>query len=146
MPISVQLAIIKQESHFRANVAPPHKKLLGFIPWSRISSAHGYMQALNSTWQQYLNATHRHSARRSSFANATDFIGWYVNDAHLNLGIPKNNAYLLYLVYHEGAHSYHLKSYKKKPWLMHIARTVEKQANMYHHQLIRCKSKLRVEL
>ena len=85
VPISVQMAIIKRESHFRAYATPPHKRLLGFIPWAPISSAHGYMQALNSTWQDYLKATKQRSASRSNFANATDFIGWYVNDTHKKL-------------------------------------------------------------
>ena len=38
-PVHVQLAIIRQESTFKFNARPPRKKVLGFIPWKRPSSA-----------------------------------------------------------------------------------------------------------
>ena len=33
IPISVQMAILHKESHFRAAATPPRRYLLGFIPW-----------------------------------------------------------------------------------------------------------------
>lgn len=142
VPISLQMAIIEQESHFRANAQPPHTLLLGFIPWRRASSATGYMQALNSTWKQYLRATGQDSAARDDFGNATDFIGWYAEDAHRHLGIAKNDAYHLYLVYHEGQMAYRRKSYLQQPWLQAVAYKVEYHAKRYHQQLTRCFSQL----
>ena len=44
-PIPVMMAIMHQESRFQADAKPPRKKLLGFIPGSRLSSAYGYSQA-----------------------------------------------------------------------------------------------------
>ena len=31
------------------------EKLLGFIPWKRVTSARGYAQAVDGTWEMYLN-------------------------------------------------------------------------------------------
>ena len=93
VPVSVQMAIIKQESHFRASAAPPRTKLFGFIPWSRPTSAYGYAQAVNGTWKEYIQSTNNGGADRDSFADATDFIGWYGYQANKKLAISKRNAY-----------------------------------------------------
>ena len=53
VPIPVQMAIMHQESHYVADAQPPRVWLLGFIPWFRPSSAYGYAQALDKTWQDY---------------------------------------------------------------------------------------------
>ena len=53
IPISLQLAVIFQESSFKHNAAPDRNYLLGFIPWSRKSSAYGYAQVLKGTWGSY---------------------------------------------------------------------------------------------
>ena len=55
IPLNVQLAFIKQESSFRSNAQPPLKYYLGFIPKGRASSAYGYAQALDGTWDDYKN-------------------------------------------------------------------------------------------
>ncbi|MAR84126.1 MAG: hypothetical protein CMF55_04980, partial [Legionellales bacterium] len=102
VPISVQMAIIHRESHFRADVKPPPKRLLGFIPWMRPTSAEGYAQVVDGTWQDYLKGTHQRSARRSSFSNAVDFVGWYVDQLYRQLGIPKTDAASLYMAYYLG--------------------------------------------
>src|SRR6056297_905941 len=49
-PIATQMAIIERESSFRSHVKPPRTKLLGFIPWTRPSSAYGYAQAQDPVW------------------------------------------------------------------------------------------------
>ena len=46
VPIHVQLAIIHQESRFRAKAKPPRRRILWIIPGPRPSSALGYTQAL----------------------------------------------------------------------------------------------------
>ena len=55
IPVSVSMAIIKQESSFIADARPERRKLLGFIPWKRVTSARGYAQAVDGTWEMYLN-------------------------------------------------------------------------------------------
>src|SRR3569832_1087190 len=44
--IPIQLAFIRAESSFDGEARPPRHKILGFIPGSRPSDAHGYAQAL----------------------------------------------------------------------------------------------------
>ncbi len=57
VPAPILLATIYTESGFRSNARPPRKKLLGFIPWSRPSTAYGYSQALDGTWSHYIAET-----------------------------------------------------------------------------------------
>lgn len=142
VPISVQLAIIHQESHFRADAKPKRSKLLWFIPWTRPTSAEGYAQAVNGTWRLYLRDTRRNRASRSSFDSATDFVGWFGYRAHKRLGISRDNAYALYLAYHEGTIGYRQRTYLKKKWLMAVAERVQRRANLYRAQLKSCESHL----
>ena len=135
VPISVQLAIVRQESHFRAKAKPPRTKLLGIIPWSRPSTAYGYAQALNGTWDHYQQATKNYHTDRDSFGDAVDFIGWYSKQVHKQLGISPRNAYALYLAYHEGITGYSRGSYKKKTWLIQVAKSTA-HARQYRQQLL----------
>ena len=80
VPIPVLLAIIHQESAFQADAQPPRRWHLGFIPGARPSSAYGYSQALDGTWDRYIATTGKPGADRDDFADAVDFIGWYVNE------------------------------------------------------------------
>jgi len=139
VPVSVQMAIIQRESDFQAGARPSKKQLFGFIPWSNVSSAYGYAQALNGTWKDYQRETGQHGNRRNQFEDASDFIGWYCNKAHQQLGISKRNAYALYLAYHEGLAGYKNRTYNQKPWLLSVARTVQSRANQYRTQIARCK-------
>ena len=142
LPVSVQMAILHQESHFQANVLPPPQKLVGIITWKRASTAEGYTQALDDTWKQYLKETKQVDASRTDFGVSVDFVGWFSYRAHKDLGISSNNAYDLYLAYHEGEDGYKKRSYLHKRWLMHIARNVQYTANHYRTQLIECESNL----
>lgn len=142
VPISVQMAIIHEESHYCADAQPPRKKLLGFIPWSRPTTAEGYTQAVNDTWRHYLLATGRNRASRSSFSSATDFVGWFAHRAHRKLGISYDNAEALYLAYHEGLIGYQERTYFRKPWLIHVARKVHYMADRYRYQLLQCEASL----
>ena len=94
---SLQLAFIKTESNFRSRAKTPRKFFLGIIPTGRISSAYGYAQALDGTWDWYRKDTGNRSARRTNFKDATDFIGWYVNQTYQKLKIKKSNTYHQYL-------------------------------------------------
>lgn len=138
VPIHVQAAIIHQESRFKATAKPPRKKILGLIPGPRPSSAFGYAQALDDTWLWYQEKTGRSFASRKSFADATDFIGWYTNISHKRNGLSKWDAYNLYLAYHEGHGGFERKTYLKKPWLINVAKKVNRRAKTFRHQLKTC--------
>ncbi|MBF0621246.1 MAG: hypothetical protein HQL54_04900 [Magnetococcales bacterium] len=142
VPIHVQLAIIHQESKFRHDARPPRMHLLGFIPWSRASSAYGYAQALDGTWDWYMEKTGNSGADRDEFEDAVDFIGWYANISNRTLGISKNDAFRQYLAYHEGHGGYKRGTYKKKKWLVPVARKVQRNANRYQKQLKTCRNQL----
>jgi hypothetical protein len=136
IPVSVQMAVIHQESRFRAN-AKPGSGFLSFVTGGT-STAKGYAQALDSTWRSYLQHNNLKQANRSSFASATDFIGWYLHMLSHNLHLKKNDTYRLYLAYHEGETGYRKQRYQQKKWLQHVAHKVADQANLYHQQLTRC--------
>ena len=140
VPISVQMAIIHQESKFDGRARPKRKKLLWVIPWKRPSSAYGYTQALRTTWKVYKKSKDgRRWSSRNDFNDAVDFIGWYVNQAHIRAGIRRNDAYNLYLAYHEGIGGYQRQTYLKKPWLIQVAKKVNLRTQVYHTQLMRCR-------
>lgn len=141
-PVAVQMAIIHQESGFRSNVRPPRDWFLGVIPLPRRSSAYGYGQAQDSTWDWYMESTGRWSADRDDFADVTDFIGWYTNVSQRKLGISKWDAEKQYLAYHEGHGGYSRGTYLGKPWLQRVAKKVKSRAASYSTQLKRCESQL----
>ncbi|MGZ8136560.1 MAG: transglycosylase SLT domain-containing protein [Methylococcaceae bacterium] len=138
IPIPVQMAIMHQESHFVADAQPPRPWLLGVVPWFRASSAYGYAQAKDETWDDYLDSAGSWSADRDDFADAADFIGWYCNISHTKLGIAKSDTKNLYLAYHEGHKGYRNKSYLKKSWLRKIADKVASKAKLFQNQLNQC--------
>ncbi len=142
VPLPVLLAIIRQESAFQADARPPRAWYLGFIPGPRPSSAYGYSQALDGTWDDYIAATGRHGADRDQFDDAVDFIGWYVNETARRNGIAKHDVYHQYLAYHEGQGGFARRTYRNKPWLMKRASQVGQQAARYRAQLDRCKPRL----
>ena len=137
-PVHVQLAIIYQESKFRADARPISRGLFGFFPGRRLSSAFGYAQALDGTWAHYKQKTGNSGADRDDFRDAVDFIGWYNNVSHKKLRISKWDARKLYLAYHEGHGGYAAKSYRKKAWLLRVAKKVKRNAARYRKQMSRC--------
>lgn len=142
LPIQVQLAIMRQESSFKHDAAPPRDTLLGIPMWWRISSAYGYAQVKDSTWDWYKDKTGRWFASRENYADAVDFMGWYTSISQRTLGISKWDAYNQYLAYHEGHGGWKKKSYNKKQWLIGVAKKVERNAQMYGAQLQSCKTSL----
>lgn len=142
-PIAIQMAFVHQESSFLAAVRPPRRRLLGFIPWKRISSAYGYAQAQDPVWGEYLDDAARLDAHRTRMQDALDFIGWYNNLSHERLGIAKDNARHLYLAYHEGHGGYRRRTYQEKPSLQRVARKVERRSAEYSRQLQTCEDELR---
>ena len=137
---SLQLAFIKTESNFRARARTPRKYFLGIIPSGRISSAYGYAQALDGTWDWYKKDSGNRLASRTNFSDSTDFIGWYVNKTTKILKIPKNDAYRQYLAYYKGWGDY--KNYSKDKKAIIYAKSVKDTANKYRKQLILCKKNL----
>lgn len=141
-PIPVQMAIIYQESSYVADAKPPRAYLLWIIPWGRISSAYGYSQALDSTWESYKKRTGRSSASRDDFGDATDFVAWYVHHSYQILGISMSDAYSQYLAYYLGANGYRRGSYRSKPWLRKTASRVANRSHRYRGQLASCRQEL----
>lgn len=142
-PISVMMAIMHQESRFKAKAKPPRKKILGFIPGPRPSSAYGYSQAKKTTWAEYKRSAGRYGADRDDFSDAIDFIGWYNAQSNKRSGISRRDPYALYLAYHEGHGGYNRATYRKKPWLLRVARKVESRAGTYRAQLLQCEENLK---
>lgn len=142
-PIAVMMAIMYQESRFEAKAKPPRKKILGFIPGPRPSSAYGYSQAKKSTWKDYKRSAGRYGSDRDDFADAIDFVGWYNYQSYKRSGISRKDTYRLYLAYHEGHGGYNRGSYRKKKWLMDVARKVERKAGTYQRQLAGCEKQLK---
>lgn len=140
--IGTQMSIIYAESHYSADVAPPRKKLLGFIPWSRESTAFGYSQALDHTWRNYQRSTASYAANRNSFADSTDFIGWYTTTMRHSLHTNYLSAGDLYLAYHEGLIGYERRSYLRKAGLVKLSEEVQWRANLYNEQLEMCAHRL----
>ncbi|MCO6411172.1 MAG: hypothetical protein J5I92_00350 [Thiogranum sp.] len=142
VPVHVQLAIIHQESRFVHDARPPRQRLLWVIPWTRPSSAYGYGQIKDSTWDWYRKSTGNRWADRDDFDDVVDFIGWYGNMSHRMLGISRSDAYSQYLAYHEGHGGFKRKSYRKKDWLVKVARKVEARSKRYETQLNSCQASL----
>ncbi len=141
VPIPVLMAIMHQESHFVADAEPPRPWLLGIIPWFRNSSAYGYAQAKDETWDAYQDSAGSWGANRDEFADSADFIGWYCHISHTKLHIAKSDTKNLYLAYHEGHSGYQHKSYIRKAWLRRIADKVANKAKQFQKQLNQCKMK-----
>ena len=136
------MAIIHQESRFQSDVRPPRDWFLGIIPKFRSSSAYGYGQAQDSTWEWYMKSTDNYGADRDDFADVVDFIGWYTNVTQRKLGVSKWSAEKQYLAYHEGHGGYSRGTYLGKPWLQRVAQKVGRQAKRYASQLKSCESSL----
>lgn len=138
VPVHVQMATIYHESKFRADARTPHRFVLGVIPMGRQSSAYGYSQALDGTWDEYRKATGRRRAKRDKMRDAADFMGWYMTQSYEKNGISLSDARNQYLAYHEGHYGYSRGSHRRKSWLLRVAADVEARALMYQSQLILC--------
>ena len=137
VPVPVQMATIWRESKFQPRARTPRTWFL-FIPTGRRSSAYGYAQAIDGTWDWYKSETGRRFASRSDFADASDFIGWYMDRSRRQNGIALGDAYNQYLAYHEGHGGYSRGSYRSKNFLLRAASEVQSQAARYNRQLSTC--------
>lgn len=139
VPVHVQMATIYHESRFRGDARTPHQYVLGVIPVGRLSSAYGYSQALDGTWDDYRRDTGNRRAQRDRISDATDFMGWYMRKSYEKNGIALYDARNQYLAYHEGHAGYARGSYRAKPWLMRVAAQAEDRAQTYQAQLATCR-------
>jgi hypothetical protein len=143
LPISIQLAIMRQESGFDAKAKQPRTRILWILPGPRKSSAYGYAQALKSTWKWYQKSSGNRGADRHDFADAADFISWYGRQSRIKSGISLDDAYRQYLAYHEGQGGFNRGTYKKKKGLQNTATQVARNARVYDAQIKSCEKKLK---
>ncbi|EEX16398.1 hypothetical protein CSE45_0128 [Citreicella sp. SE45] len=140
VPVHVQMATIYQESKFKSDARTPFRYSLGVIPNGRQSSAFGYSQALDGTWDEYLESTGKRRARRDDIRDATDFMGWYMAGTRDGLGISLRDARNQYLAYHEGRSGFKRGSHNSKAWLVRVADEVGNRAIVYEVQLAGCRA------
>ena len=143
VPVHVQMATIYQESRFIKDARPPFRYAAGVVPIGRQSSALGYSQALDATWREYQVETGKRGARRTRIADATDFMGWYMNNTRERNNVSLSDARNQYLAYHEGQTGFARGSFNKKAWLVRVAGDVASRANTYRSQLASCNTRRR---
>jgi hypothetical protein len=141
-PPALLLAIIRQESGFDHNARPPRGRFLFFFPGRRASSAHGYAQAIESTWSQYERVAGDRGADRDEFRDAADFVSWYAGVSARELGLAYSDARAHYLAYHEGRGGYERGSYRGNEQLLAVAARVQRYRDAYQDQLNRCEGDL----
>ncbi|GAA6209260.1 hypothetical protein NBRC116601_25530 [Cognatishimia sp. WU-CL00825] len=105
----------------------------------RQSSAYGYSQALDATWEGYKRDTGRRGADRDDIFDATDFIGWYMNQTREKNGIALTDARNQYLAYHEGHTGFARGTYRNKAWLVRVSGEVANRSVTYKRQLSNCR-------
>ncbi len=142
VPVQVPLAMMYQESSFKHDALPPRYYFLGFIPWGRVSSAYGYAQAKDETWADYKREAGGWFSSRDNFADAMDFMGWYMDKSQRSNGVSKWDAYAQYLNYHEGWTGYRRGSHQRKAWLLRVAGQVQARAERFGAQYRQCESDL----
>ncbi len=139
VPPNVILATMHQESRFDADARTPRRYVMfGMVPWGRQSSAYGYAQVLDGTWDWYRSETGSWFARRDNFGHAVDFMGWYMDKTTQKAGVSKSDAYNQYLAYHQGHQGYLEGRYRNIEWLKDVARSVDARSRRYERQLLQC--------
>lgn len=137
-PTHVMMAMMYQESRFRSDARTPYRFALGVIPLGRQSSAYGYAQALDATWDEYRRETGRRSAKRNRIKDATDFMGWYMAGTTEQTGVALDDTRNQYLAYHDGRTGYLRGTYKRKGWLLRVSSDIAARADTYAAQLATC--------
>ena len=125
------LAMIRQESSFRYDARPIKNG-------KRLSSAYGFAQALDGTWEHYQQETGLTHHRRDNFAHASYFMGWYIDHINKVNKVSKHDVKNLYYSYHDGPTAASRGSYLKKPWLIKVGVRMERHAADYEKQLDHC--------
>lgn len=110
--------------------------------WGRVSSAYGYAQVKDETWDDYKKDAGGWGSSRDNFADAIDFMGWYMHKTQRLNGVAKSDAYGQYLNYHEGWTGYRNRSYDRKAWLKTVSQKVKARAERYTTQYKSCEQDL----
>jgi len=137
-PVNVLMAFVRRESDFREKARPDRPHFL-FIPLPRKSSAYGYAQAQDPVWQEYKKENGRWFKSRKDMDDSLDFLGWYTDRIHRELGISKWDPRHLYLAYHEGIGGYRTGQWQHDAHLLQTADTVDQLAREYGAQLQNCR-------
>lgn len=140
VPVSLMLAIIKKESSFVHDARPPRKRGWFNLPGRRPSSAYGYPQAKDETWNDYRERNKRWGAKRHNFGDAVDFVGWYMDMAADHLKLKRSDVANLYIAYHDGMGGYKAGTWKGSAWMLKTSAAVATQAKAFQRQLQSCKS------
>ena len=82
-------------------------------------------------------------ADRDDFDDAIDFVGWYNHTTNKTNGIAKDDAFRLFLAYHEGHGGYRRGTWRGKRWLLRVAERVDHTAREYGAQLRRCEERFK---
>lgn len=141
-PVNVLMAFINRESSYREHARPARHWFL-FIPLPRTSSAYGYAQIQDPAWHDYEKATGGWFKSRADMGDALDFVGWYTDKAHRQLGISKRDAEHLYIAYHDGIGGYRRGHWRHDRHLLRTADEVARRARIYGAQLKHCEHALR---
>ncbi len=139
--VPIMMSIMFQESQFKQNARPARTRFLWIFPGPRASNAYGFAQVKSETWDGYQDSSGNSWARRDNFNDAVDFIGWYNVQSQIRSKIKLDDAYNLYLAYHEGHGGYNKHTYKKKGWLKSTAQQVSTRAAKYTKQLAQCEER-----
>jgi len=142
VPVPVSMAFIYQESGFRARARPERRRIFWVIPGPRPSSAYGYAQAVDATWNDYMTDSGNWDARRDNFADAMDFVGWYNAMSGRVNRIPFQDAASLYFAYHEGNRGFARGDHRSKPWLIQTGSRVQDNAERFTLQYESCRGEL----
>lgn len=138
IPVHVLMATMRVESGFDGDARPARKKVFGFVPWKRPSSAYGFSQALDGTWSQYKKETGRHMASRTKFADSVDFVGWYYAKSVDKYGLSRDDAFSLYLTYRYGWAGYRSGRWQSDAGAQKSASRAADFAQTYAWQLTSC--------
>ncbi|WP_150464310.1 transglycosylase SLT domain-containing protein [Francisella sp. XLW-1] len=126
------MGLIYQESRFDAEAK------------SSYSTAYGYAQAINSTWQHFQEEV-KQNAKRNNFDDSVQFIGWYMAQLSKSLKLKMSDSENLYMAYMLGATGYKrykAGTFKNKAKIeedKNIANKVKAYTNLYKSQLKDCK-------
>ena len=127
IPPALILAVIYKESDFKADAHHRH------------SSAYGYAQVIDGTWNEYEQAVD-HSVSRSSFKDSADFIGWYMSRMKDKYNLSWQQPGELYLTYMLGSTGY--KRYRnagqQNSSKARLAARVAGYTRHYRNQLDQC--------
>ena len=133
IPVELMMAIVRYESSFRGDARP-------YRNGKRISSAYGYSQAIDGTWNIYQRENNKARARRTNFADAIDFVGWYGSKSLKgDEEVSPYDVNALYVFYHDGWGALPEDGSRKlKSEVLDVAAKVYKKTLIYHRQLKSC--------